>query len=159
MIFLVLFSKILRFIKKNSSSEKKVIFEEELDCVDIDDIGNLEDSPRLVFINEECGNLTVVNGGGEPTENINRKRQMYYDSLLNVHSVTNVVGGSISSVTCGIFIVKQLGKHNFSCDFLNIKDRNCLFDQMNISLYPIFAMRDWSCSTIENLRCLNFAVT
>ena len=74
MIFLVLFSKILRFVKKNSSSEKKVIFEEELDCVDIDDIGNLEDSPRLVFINEECGNLIVVNGGGEPTENINRKR-------------------------------------------------------------------------------------
>ena len=33
------------------------------------------------------------------------------------HSVANVVGESISSVTCGIFIVKQLGKHDFSCDF------------------------------------------
>ena len=33
------------------------------------------------------------------------------------HSVTNVVGESIFSVTSGIFIVKQLGKHDFSCDF------------------------------------------
>ena len=44
---------------------KNVIVEEELDCIDIDDIGNLEDSPRLVFIDEECGNLLVVNDGGE----------------------------------------------------------------------------------------------
>ena len=32
--------------------------EEELDYIDIDDIGNLEDSPTLVFINEECGNVS-----------------------------------------------------------------------------------------------------
>ena len=38
------------------------MFGEELDC--IDDIGNLEDSPRLVFINEKCENLAVVNDGG-----------------------------------------------------------------------------------------------
>ena len=36
----------------------------------MDDIGNLEDSPRLVFINEERGNLIVVNDDGESTENI-----------------------------------------------------------------------------------------
>ena len=29
-----------------------VIVEEELDSIDIDDIGNLEDLPRLVFIYE-----------------------------------------------------------------------------------------------------------
>ena len=46
---------------------------EELDCIDIDDIVNLEDSPRFVFINEECGNLIVVNDGGELTENISQK--------------------------------------------------------------------------------------
>ena len=40
----------------------------------LDDIGNLEDSPRLVFINEECGNLIVVNDGGELTENISQKK-------------------------------------------------------------------------------------
>ena len=30
---------------------------EKQDDIDIDDLGNLEDSPRLVFIDEECGNL------------------------------------------------------------------------------------------------------
>ena len=46
----------------------------ELDFIDIDEIGNLEDSPRLVFTNEECWNLKVVNDGGELTENISQKR-------------------------------------------------------------------------------------
>ena len=49
--------------KKVTLQTKNVIDEEELDCVDIDDIGNLEYSTRLVFINEECGNLIVVNDG------------------------------------------------------------------------------------------------
>ena len=31
--------------------------------------------------------------------------------------MTYVVDESISSVSCGIFIVKQLGKLDFSCDF------------------------------------------
>ena len=34
---------------------------------------NLEDSPRLVFINDECGNLKVVNDDGKRTENISQK--------------------------------------------------------------------------------------
>ena len=46
---------------------------EELDCSDIDNTGNLEDSPRLVSIDEECGNLIVVNNGGKLTENISQK--------------------------------------------------------------------------------------
>ena len=44
LIFLVLFSKNLRFHWKGSSSEKNVIAEERLDGTDMDDIGNLEDS-------------------------------------------------------------------------------------------------------------------
>ena len=43
-----------------------------LDGVDIDDNGNLEVLPRLVLIEEECGNLKVVVGDGEFTRNINR---------------------------------------------------------------------------------------
>ena len=39
------------------------------------DIGNVEDSPRLVFIDEECGNLIVVNDGGKLTGNINQKKK------------------------------------------------------------------------------------
>ena len=53
---------------------KNVIVDEELDCTDIDDIENLEDSPRLVFINKECGNLIVVNDDGEFTRNISQKK-------------------------------------------------------------------------------------
>ena len=49
------FQKNHGFIEKRSPSEK---VEEELDYIDIDDIGNLEDSPRLVFIDEECGNVS-----------------------------------------------------------------------------------------------------
>ena len=49
--------------------------EKELDYIDIDDIGNLEDSPRPVFIDEECGNLIVVHDGGELARNINQKKK------------------------------------------------------------------------------------
>ena len=73
-IFLVLFSK-HGFVKKNNPSEKNVIVEEELNCIDIDDTGNLEDSPRLVFMVEECGNLIVVNDDGELTRTINQKKK------------------------------------------------------------------------------------
>ena len=71
-IFPVLFSKILWFRKKNNSSEKKnVIAEEELDYIDIE---NLEDWPRLVFTDEECGNLIVINDGRELTINTSQKK-------------------------------------------------------------------------------------
>ena len=37
-------------------------------------IGNLEDSPRLLFIDEECGNLIMANDGEERTGNISQKK-------------------------------------------------------------------------------------
>ena len=37
------------------SLKNYVIVEEELQCTDIDDTGNLVDLPRLLFIDEECG--------------------------------------------------------------------------------------------------------
>ena len=58
------FQKTRAFIEDNLS-EKNVIVEEGLDDIDIDDIGNLEDSPGLVFIDEECENLVIVNDGGD----------------------------------------------------------------------------------------------
>ena len=76
----IIFKNITVSIKKQLF-RKNVIVEEELDWIDIDDIENLEDSPRLVFINEECGNLVVVNDGGELTKNISRKQQTFYNSL------------------------------------------------------------------------------
>ena len=48
--------------------------EEELDGIDIDGIENLVDLPRLMFIDEECGNLKVVADGGELTRNNDRKK-------------------------------------------------------------------------------------
>ena len=54
---------------------KKMIVEEDLDCIDTDDIVNLENSPRLVFIDEECGNLIVVIDGEKLTRNINQKKK------------------------------------------------------------------------------------
>ena len=49
-------------------SEKNVM-------VNIDDIRNLDQSPRLVFIDEKCGNLIVVNDSGELTRNISQKKK------------------------------------------------------------------------------------
>ena len=59
------------FIDKSNLSEKNVTVEEKLDCIDIDDIRDLKDSLRLLFIYEECENLIVVNDDGELTGNIN----------------------------------------------------------------------------------------
>ena len=87
-------------MKKVNLLKKNVIDEEELDGIDIDGIGNLEDSLRLVFIDEECGNLIVVNDDEKLTRNINQKKNS--DVLqypIDVHTVTNVVREIISSVT------------------------------------------------------------
>ena len=54
--------------------DKVVIVVEELDVTDTDDVGNLVDLPRLMFIDEECGNLKVAVDGGELTRNISRKK-------------------------------------------------------------------------------------
>ena len=62
-------------------------------------ISDFEDSPRLVLIDEECGNRIVVNDGEERIGNISQKKSGVLQQLIVVHSVTNVVGESISSVT------------------------------------------------------------
>ena len=49
-----------------------MIVKEKLDGIDTDDIGNLEDLLRIVFIHEEYGNLKVFVDGGELTRSINK---------------------------------------------------------------------------------------
>ena len=67
-----------------------MLVEEELDYIDINNIGNIGDLRRLVFIDEECGNLIV---------HINQKKKSgVLQLLIGVHSVKNVVGKSIYSV-------------------------------------------------------------
>ena len=53
-----------------------MIVEEGQDDIYIDDIGNLQDSPGLVFIDEECENLIVVNDGEKLPRNINQKKKL-----------------------------------------------------------------------------------
>ena len=95
-IFFMFSKKNHGFLEEDNPSEKAVIIEEELNCVDIDDIGNLEDLPRFVFIEEACGNLKVVNDGVELTRNINQKKSGVSQKPVDVHSVKNV-GESIFS--------------------------------------------------------------
>ena len=62
-------------MKKTNFQKKNVIIEEELNGIDIDGIGNLEDWNRLVLIDEKCGNFIVVSDGGKLTRNINQKKK------------------------------------------------------------------------------------
>ena len=64
------------FIEEDKPSENIAIVEEELNRFDIDGIENLENLPRFVFINKECGNLKVVNDDEELTRNINQKKKL-----------------------------------------------------------------------------------
>ena len=73
-------------IEDENPSEKIFITVEELNCVDIDDIGNLDDLPWFVFIDNECGNLKVVSDCGELSRNINQKRNSDVSQpVLNNH--------------------------------------------------------------------------
>ena len=55
---------------KTATPQTFLIVKEELDCIDIDDIGNLEDLLRIVFLHQEFGNLKVFVDDGELTRNI-----------------------------------------------------------------------------------------
>ena len=44
--------------------------------IDIDNIGSLEDLPRIAFIREECGNTKGFVDGGELARNINKKNNL-----------------------------------------------------------------------------------
>ena len=118
------FQKTRAFIEEDNPSEKAAIIEEGLNGIDIDDIGNLEDSPRLVFVDEECENLIVANNVGEVARNINQKNKsdvLHYS--IDLHYLKNAVGERISLITMWN-IVNQLGKHDFFCVSVvnNLKD-------------------------------------
>ena len=63
-MFKFYFQRKSRFHWRRNPSNKVVTVEVELDGIDIGSIGNLMDLPRLMFIDEECGNLKVVVDGG-----------------------------------------------------------------------------------------------
>ena len=53
-----------------------VVVEKEVDVIDINGIGILQDLPRLVFIDEECGNLKVFVDGEELAINTNKNKKL-----------------------------------------------------------------------------------
>ena len=71
-----IFKKNDGFVEKGNSSENVFILEKQLDGIAIDDIRNLEDASALVFIDEECRNLIVVNDGGELSRNIDQRKKL-----------------------------------------------------------------------------------
>ena len=82
-------------------------------------------------------------------------------TLIDVHSVTNVIGESISSMQIWN-IVNQYGKYNcFSYEMVenNLKEK-ILPAQMDINHFGlILARRYWNCFSIENVRCFNYAAS
>ena len=72
-----------------------------------------------MFINEKCENLILVNDGGVLTRNTDGVLQY----PINVHSVVDFVGKSISSITMWSIVI-HLGKDDFSCGSLvsNLKE-------------------------------------
>ena len=78
-----------------------MLVQEKLDYIDIDDIGNIVDSPKLVFTDEECGNLIVVH--------INQKKKSdVLQSFIGVHSAKNILRESIYSVAMGNFYCESV---------------------------------------------------
>ena len=139
--------------EKDNPSEKNFIVEEELDRIDGDDIGNLEDLLRLVLINEKCWNPKAVDDGGLP-EILTKRRSQTFCKPVDVQSLTNAIDESISSISIWN-IMNHLGKYDFSCGSVvnNLKERQIFSDHMNRNRFDsILATRYWSCSTIENLR-------
>ena len=74
-------TKITVSFKKKTLQKNFFIVEEELDGTDIDEAGNLEDSPRFAFIDEECENLIVVNVENVLEIKTKRRNQAFHNSL------------------------------------------------------------------------------
>ena len=87
--------------------------QEELDGIDGDSTGTLEDLLRLFLMNEECANRKVISLMLESLLEIliKRRSQSFYKPI-DVHSVTNAVGEGISSISTSN-TVNQSGKFFF----------------------------------------------
>ena len=63
-----------------------MIVKEEINDIDIDDIGNLEDLLRILFIHEES-QLMVESS----IELLTKRKSQAFCKLIDVHSVTNIL--------------------------------------------------------------------
>ena len=149
----------LRHLIRKRLVSINVIVEEELDCIDINDIVNLEGSPSLVFIDEECGNLIVVNDGGELIRNKQKKKS---DVLHSLEMFPNKqIKCCRREYLCSNHVEYLLSISYVSMIFLeiffyyranNLKDRKLFSDQMNRNRFDsILARHNWSCSTMYTI--------
>ena len=65
--------------------------------IDIDDIGNLEDLLRAVFINEKSENHKVV--VESIVEMLTKRRSQTFYRDIDLNSVTNSIDGAVSSIS------------------------------------------------------------
>ena len=100
---------------KDNPSEKAVLVEEEIDGIDVDDSGNLEDLPRLVFVDEQCASIKAVVHSVELIISINKnEKQEVSQAYRCLLPDENAIYKSFSSI--GMWnIVNHLGMHGFSC--------------------------------------------
>lgn len=96
-------------------SEKVAMVREELEGIDIDGIENLRIYlDWLVAIDQQCVNVKVVVGDGKLTRNISKKKKPDVYTPIDVHSMTNAINESVSSIMMWN-IVNRVGMHDFSC--------------------------------------------
>ena len=72
---------------------------------------------------------------------LTKKRSKKFYKPANIHSVTNAVGESISSIST-FNIVNQLGKYDFSCGSIvnNLKEMHIFFDQINRNYFDLITL-------------------
>ena len=86
----------------------------------------------------------------------NKRRSQTFYKPVDVFSVTNAIGDSISLIS-----IWNILNHLSSCRLVvdDLKERQLFFEQMNRnSADLIFDRIYWNCSTIENLRYLTCSV-
>ena len=86
-------------VEEDNPSEKNVIVKEELDDIDVDDV--VEILKYSLMLKSFLEILTK------------RRSQTFY-KRIDVHSVTNILGENISSISMWRNIVNQWSKYDFS---------------------------------------------
>ena len=88
-----------------------------------------------------------------------RRNQAFY-KLIDVHSLTNVLCGSISVVSMWNIISKVSMSFTFELLVNNLREKNFFPAQMNRNRFDLVLARSyWNSSTMENLRYLNSVVS
>ena len=93
-------------------------------------------------------------------EILTKRRSQALYKFIDIHYVTNVLGKIIFSIN--MWNIENLQGLTFLCvSVVNIlKGKKLFLAQMNrYRVDLILARRYWNCSTMENLRCLNTAVS